>query len=180
MSLQTKWIRMIYKVATGSRKTRLLLAPVVGLSFFLLSTLFVILAIIIDRGLGAPRFPSAPLNFYLGIPLALTGLLLALWCLVNFIKVKGTPMPFNPPPTLVTSGPYRYVRNPMLSGVFMLLYGIGLIFQSVCLIFVFAPLFILMNVLEIKAIEEPELTLRLGKPYLDYKKKTPMFFPRLL
>jgi protein-S-isoprenylcysteine O-methyltransferase Ste14 len=34
-------------------------------------------------------------------------------------------------------------------------------------------------VLEIKAIEEPELEKRLGKEYLEYKKRTPMFIPGL-
>ena len=33
--------------------------------------------------------------------------------------------------------------------------------------------------MELKAIEEPELEMRLGKDYLDYKKKTPMFFPKM-
>jgi len=36
-----------------------------------------------------------------------------------------------------------------------------------------------MNVMELKAIEEPELAMRLGNTYLEYKKKTPMFFPRV-
>jgi len=34
-------------------------------------------------------------------------------------------------------------------------------------------------VLELKAIEEPELEKRLGKKYLEYKKKMPMFIPWL-
>ena len=43
--------------------------------------------------------------------------------------------------------------------------------------FIFTPLFILINVMELKMIEEPELAMRLGKPYLEYRAKTPMFFP---
>jgi protein-S-isoprenylcysteine O-methyltransferase Ste14 len=38
---------------------------------------------------------------------------------------------------------------------------------------------ILINVWELKAIEEPELTKRLGQDYIEYRKKTPMFFPSL-
>ena len=34
-------------------------------------------------------------------------------------------MPFNPPPKVVKTGPYRYARNPMLTGVFLFLFGVG-------------------------------------------------------
>jgi protein-S-isoprenylcysteine O-methyltransferase Ste14 len=65
----------------------------------------------------------------------------------------------------------------MLTGVFMLLFGLGILFGSVSVIFVFTPLFILFNVWELKAIEEPELAKRLGEEYVEYKKNTPMFIP---
>jgi len=54
-----------------------------------------------------------------------------------------------------------------------------LLLQSISLLFIFTPLFILFNVWEIKAIEEPELERRLGKEYLEYKTKVPGFIPRL-
>jgi len=41
------------------------------------------------------------------------------------------------------------------------------------------PFFILLNFLELKAIEELELENRLGKDYSKYKKRVPMFFPKL-
>ena len=101
-----------------------------------------------------------------------------LWSILYFIKVKGTPVPFNPPPKLVTTGPYSYIRNPMLSGVFILMFGFGIFFRSISLVFIFTPLFVLLNFLELKAIEEPELENRLGKDYSKYKKRVPMFFPK--
>src|SRR5665648_1012839 len=106
------------------------------------------------------------------------GLSLMLWSILHFIKVKGTPVPFNPPPKLVTTGPYSYIRNPMLSGVFILMFGFGIFFRSISLVFIFTPLFVLLNFLELKAIEEPELENRLGKDYSKYKKRVPMFFPK--
>jgi protein-S-isoprenylcysteine O-methyltransferase Ste14 len=65
----------------------------------------------------------------------------------------------------------------MLTGVFALLFGIGIFFGSVFLLFVFIPLFIFINYWELKAIEEPELVKRLGQEYIEYRKMTPMFFP---
>ena len=102
-----------------------------------------------------------------------------LWSMVHFIKVRGTPVPFNPPPKLVTTGPYARARNPMLTGLFIFLLGLGILFGSISLIFIFTPLFVLLNVLELRAIEEPELEKRLGTEYIEYKKRTPMFIPRL-
>jgi protein-S-isoprenylcysteine O-methyltransferase Ste14 len=92
---------------------------------------------------------------------------------------KGTPVPFNPPPRLVTSGPFAFVRNPMITGVFILLFGLGFLLRSVSLVCLFIPLFILFNFWELKAIEEPELVKRLGSEYVEYRKRTPMFFPAL-
>jgi len=88
-------------------------------------------------------------------------------------------LPINPPTKLITTGPYAYCRNPMLTGVFLLLFGLAIQFRSVSLFFIFTPLYILLHVIELKAIEEPELARRLGKKYLEYKKSTPMFIPRL-
>ena len=65
----------------------------------------------------------------------------------------------------------------MLTGVFALLFGFGMFFGSVSLLFVFTPLFIFLNFWELKAIEEPELVKRLGQEYIEYRKLTPMFFP---
>ncbi|NIO49366.1 MAG: hypothetical protein GTN73_08045 [Candidatus Aminicenantes bacterium] len=67
----------------------------------------------------------------------------------------------------------------MLTGVFALLFGIGVLLGSFALLVIFTPLFILVNVWELKAIEEPELLKRLGQDYGEYRKSTPMFFPGL-
>jgi protein-S-isoprenylcysteine O-methyltransferase Ste14 len=179
LSLRTSWINLIYTVATGSRKVRIILTPIVGLSYLLFATMFVLVSFLIDKWLKFPQFPPSPINKFLSIPLISIGLFLILWSQFNFFKVKGTPVPFNPPPKLVTAGPYAYVRNPMLSGVLIFLFGIGLVFKSISLIFIFTPLFILINVMELKAVEEPELEIRLGEDYLEYKKKIPMFFPKV-
>lgn len=52
-------------------------------------------------------------------------------------------MPVNPPPKLVTDGPYAYLRNPMITGLFMVMAGIGILFSSITLTFIMTPLFIL-------------------------------------
>ena len=65
----------------------------------------------------------------------------------------------------------------MLTGVFLFLFGIGFIVNSASLVFFFTPLYVLINVWELKKIEEPELIKRLGDEYIKYRRHTPMFIP---
>ena len=153
------------------------MTPIGAIFFGLFTALFVAAGLQVDKWLNLPRLFTRPLNIILSLPAFSAALLLVGWSVLNFHKVKGTPVPFNPPPGLVTTGPYAYVRNPMLSGIFLLLFVLGILFGSVCVIFIFTPLFILVNVWELKTIEEPELVKRLGDEYVAYRKKTPMFFP---
>ena len=177
MTVKTRWIEILYNVATGSRKIRNFFTPVGALFYGLLIISFVVVALRVDRLLGLTAIFPRQLSIILSIPVFSLALFLIGWSVLNFIKVKGTPVPFNPPPQLVTTGPYTYVRNPMLTGVFALLFGFGVYFGSASLLVVFTPLFIFINVLELKAIEEPELLKRLGENYSEYRKRTPMFFP---
>jgi protein-S-isoprenylcysteine O-methyltransferase Ste14 len=179
MTLEAKWIDTLYKVATGSRRIRNIFTPIGAVFFVVLVSIFIVLALQLDRLLGiANLFPGLEVKM-LSIPFFVLALLLIGWSVQNFIKAKGTPVPINPPPKLVTSGPYAYTRNPMLSGVFALLFGFGIYFGSVSLLFFFTPLFIFINFWELKAIEEPELEKRLGQAYVEYRKRVPMFFPSL-
>jgi protein-S-isoprenylcysteine O-methyltransferase Ste14 len=177
MTLKTKWIDILYNVATGSRNVRNFFTPIGAIFFGLLIFGFVIMALHLDRLLGLTDIFPGQLNIILSLPLFSLSLFLIGWSVQNFLKVKGTPVPFNPPPQLVTSGPYAYTRNPMLTGVFALFFGIGIFFGSVSLLFIFTPFFILLNFWELKTIEEPELVKRLGQEYIEYRKMTPMFFP---
>jgi protein-S-isoprenylcysteine O-methyltransferase Ste14 len=179
VSLRERLIGIFYKAATGSRKTRNLLTPAGIVFFFGLIALFIFVALQVDKFLDFPKLLPTSLNIIVSVPILAIGLFVMIWSILHFIKVKGTPVPFNPPPKLVTNGPYAHVRNPMLTGVFVLLFGLGVLFRSISLVSIFTPLFILLNVWELKAIEERELERRLGKDYVEYKKRVPMFIPRL-
>jgi protein-S-isoprenylcysteine O-methyltransferase Ste14 len=178
MALKAKWIDLLYNVATGSRRTRNLFTPLGAIFFGLLLFVFVLVSLKLDRLLGITDIFPVRFNLILSLPFFTVAVFLMGWSVQHFLKVKGTPVPFNPPPRLVTSGPYAYTRNPMLTGVFGLLFGSGILLESVSLLLVFTPLFIYVNYWELKAIEEPELVKRLGQEYIQYRKVTPMFFPR--
>ena len=177
MTLKTKWIDILYNIATGSRNVRNFFTPIGAIFYGLLIFVFIVTALYVDRLAGLTSIFPNPLNIILSLPVFLFALFLIGWSVQNFLKAKGTPVPFNPPPRLVTTGPYAYTRNPMLTGVFFLLFGFGVLFGSVFLLIVFTPFFIFINFWELKLIEEPELEKRLGQEYIEYRNRTPMFFP---
>ena len=168
---------LIYKVATGSKRLRSILTPVGLVVFFSMLLLVVFGSLYMDRALDFPKLLSGPIGMFIGVVLLSVGLVIWAWCVVWFSKAKGTPVPFNPPRELVTVGPYAWSRNPMLTGVFAFLFGIGFMLHSVSMVFIWTPVFIILNILELKLVEEPELERRFGESYIEYRRRVPMFVP---
>ena len=179
MSIRKRWISFIYNTSTGTKEVRNLLTPVGVIIFSAFIFLFYLAATYTDNILNFPKLSLNVWNIFIAAILLKFGLFYVGWSVVHFLKGKGTPVPVNPPSGLIITGPYRYTRNPMLIGVFFILFGIGFWIGSLSMIFIFTPLFIIGNTLELKKIEEPELEKRLGKKYMEYKKRTPMFIPDL-
>jgi protein-S-isoprenylcysteine O-methyltransferase Ste14 len=121
-------------------------------------------------------------NLYLlilGTTLLLIGLYLAGWTMWLFAnKGKGTPAPWNPPKNLVVEGPYAYVRNPMITSVFIIQIAESLLLNS-WVIFSLFGLFLLGNMIYFPFFEEKNLKQRFGNNYLKYKKNVPRWIPRL-
>jgi len=114
-----------------------------------------------------------------GALLLLIGLALFAASLQRFVRDgRGTLAPWDPPGQLVLGGPYRYVRNPMISGVIFLLFGEGLILTSVPHL-EWAVTFLAINCVYIPLLEEPQLRQRFGDSYVEYCKHVPRFIPRL-
>jgi len=179
MGIWDRYAEFVYRVATGSKRRRIRIMPVAALFFFGLVVLFVFVSFWIDKWLAFLHFDSTWWSLGLSALPLVPGCLIMLWPVMQFFRARGTPVPFNPPPKLITTGLYAFVRNPMLLGLFLLMLGLGVLFGSLSLIFIFTPLFILLNVLYLKAIEEKEMEKKFGEEYLEYKKKVPMFIPRL-
>jgi protein-S-isoprenylcysteine O-methyltransferase Ste14 len=95
-----------------------------------------------------------------------------------FTEGKGTLAPWDPPRRLVVRGPYRYVRNPMISGVIFILAGEALILRSVPHAW-WVAIFAGMNAIVIPLTEEPLLKLRFGDEYRVYCENVRRFLPRV-
>jgi protein-S-isoprenylcysteine O-methyltransferase Ste14 len=114
-----------------------------------------------------------------GVVLLVAGGLLFIACLRRFVtERRGTLAPWDPPRRLVVRGPYRYVRNPMISAVVLVLFGEALILRSVPHL-VWALVFLGVNAVYIPLVEEPLLLDRFGAEYRDYRRHVPRLVPRL-
>jgi len=108
-----------------------------------------------------------------------TGFVLSAWCLRLFVQVgRGTLAPWDPTRKLVATGPYQVVRNPMVTGVALMLAGEALFLHSLAITY-WLLAFIIINHGYFVFSEEPGLEKRFGESYRQYKLKVPRWLPRL-
>jgi protein-S-isoprenylcysteine O-methyltransferase Ste14 len=113
-----------------------------------------------------------------GLGLLGIGLLLFLASLQRFAtEGQGTLAPWDPPRRLVVRGPYRYVRNPMISGVVLVLFGEAMVLLSRPHL-EWALIFLACNAIYIPLVEEPLLVDRFGAGYREYCRHVPRLLPR--
>ena len=130
----------------------------------------------IGWGLGLPWDAVIVLAGALLMGSGLYYLSITIWL---FISIgRGTLAPWSPTSKLVVIGPYRHVRNPMISGVLMTLLGESIAFGSIGIFICFLLFFIINHIYFIYS-EEPGLARRFGDEYLSYKRNVPRWIPRL-
>lgn len=114
-----------------------------------------------------------------GVLVLAAGFGLFVWCVALFVRVgRGTLAPWDPTQALVSVGPYRYVRNPMISGVAGILLGEALYFGSVALL-AWGVAFVSINHIYFVFSEEPGLERRFGESYRQYRASVPRWMPRI-
>lgn len=154
------------------------------ISFVLPFAVLIIIPVIIlwytedFRGGLRPGVPYDAILVAVGIIVIAFGLFLLIWTIMLFINIgKGTLAPWAPTSKLVVSGPYKYVRNPMITGVLMALIGETVLFFSAGLL-IWSALFFIINHIYFIFSEEPGLLKRFGNEYSGYKKNVPRWVPR--
>ena len=130
---------------------------------------------------GMPALADLPVGrLYLTTLIALAGLALSVWSIV-YMKRVGKGNPFDAmghevaPRTkhLMTDGPYKMSRNPMLSGTYLYYIGVLIALWSWWSLLVFAVIATVM--MQQVRSEEKRLEADFGQEYLDYKKRTGRF-----
>jgi len=130
-----------------------------------------------DLGWGLDGVVAAT-GVLLGLALIAGGLALWAWTVRLFARIgRGTLAPWDPTRHLVVEGPYRHVRNPLISAVLAVLLGEATLFGSPALLIWFAAFFAI-NWAGFLVYEEPGLERRFGDEYREYRHNVPRGLPR--
>lgn len=103
-----------------------------------------------------------------GAALIVAGLALALWCVLLFHRAGTAVEPYKPSTAIVSSGPYRFSRNPIYVALTAVSIGIGLWANSAWMLGLLLPTLVIMRIAVIGP-EERYLEAKFGAEYLDYK-----------
>jgi len=169
------FVDLIYSITTGPRRRRVLLTPLTFGAAILMVFLVMAGGLWTDRRLDLPPLLPGLAGSLLGTALLLPGLAMWIWCMILF---RGKSVPVNPPEHLVVTGPYAWSRNPMLTGAIVALFGFGCLSHSFAMVFIFIPAFLIVCIIELKWIEEPELRRRFEVSYDEYRRTVPMFISK--
>lgn len=119
-----------------------------------------------------PLFTQRLAGYVSGGFLSVLGIALSTWMSLHFRRAHTPVSPLHPSRRLVTSGPYRFVRNPDYLGQTCLAAGIALILNSLWALLALVPAVLLVRYVVI-AREERYLRRRFGGEYAEYCRKVP-------
>jgi protein-S-isoprenylcysteine O-methyltransferase Ste14 len=141
--------------------------------------LVVVIFIAIQYGVRAPVRPLVGAGGNLataGALLCVAGVAFAIWARVALGRNWGMPMTLHEDPELVTSGPYRYVRHPIYTGLSAMLIGTSLAYPLAALPCVLMIAYSVVSALR----EERDMEKQFPEAYPEYKKHSKMLVPFLL
>jgi len=140
--------------------------------------LLVIVALVLIRLFHAGTLAvHNPILQVVGLILFASGLALAVWARIYLGRNWGMPMTERAEPELVTSGPYRFVRHPIYSGLLLALLGTAL---ATNLYFLVALVIVGAYFIYSGTVEERTMTTTFPADYSSYKEHTKMLIPFVL
>lgn len=150
----------------------------IGMGVVGIPVAFFCLAFLVEpEWVARTRLPLPPAVRLLGAPIGGAGVGLFAWMFRHLgLNVTSTSMP-RANATLVTSGPYRWIRHPMYSATLLLVLAAGLLTANAIMVVGGADMFGLL--VARSGLEEARLLERFGDRYRIYQSTTGRFFPRI-
>lgn len=90
---------------------------------------------------------------------------------------RGTPLPFDAPQSLVITGPYAYVANPLQISAFLMFLGIAIAMKSTYMLFAMLAVLIFSETFA-RWHHQVELAEKFGPQWVEYKQHVRNWFPR--
>ncbi|MBU4310630.1 isoprenylcysteine carboxylmethyltransferase family protein [bacterium] len=117
----------------------------------------------------------------IGLALATIGLVIVIHCAyVLFFKPKqDLPFPgglLRPPEKFIVEGLYKFVRNPMVLGYFIIILSEFFMFGHLLVLIYLIIMTLFANIIIFK--EEKQLEKSFGREYVRYKERVPRWIPR--
>ena len=131
--------------------------------------------VFVTRGLRLGVLPT--LFQWIGLVLLWAGVLVREWAILSLGRSFTVVVEVHPQQSLITSGPYRWVRHPAYTGTIITLGGFGLAVGSwvgaILAIAIALPAYTYRV-----RVEEGAMLEALGEEYRNYMRRTGRFFPR--
>ncbi len=108
------------------------------------------------------------IQFSFGIAIVSFGILIASFGFHEFRKYRMSIDPKLPPTRLITTGPFRFTRNPLYLALCTMEFGIGVLLNNIWIIGMVLPIIIILTFTAILN-EEHYLFEKFGEEYLKYK-----------
>lgn len=161
--------------------TRYILGYIIGISVFFVAIPWGLYLLAQVQPVGIVENPAV--RWVFAVPLFVAGIVFVMWSNAELLRIgKGGPADgFNvvvSPRTkhLVTTGPYKYTRNPMVFGALSTYFAVALYLNSAADL-VALIIFTYFVRIYLRLTEEKRLEQDFGDEYREYKKKVPMIFP---
>lgn len=111
-----------------------------------------------------------PIAFWLGLILSIPALALAAWGRSTMHRAGTNISPLKPAISLVTSGPYRFTRNPLYVAITLLYLGFTMLLNSWWGMVLLAPVLMILHWGVVRR-EERYLQLKFGEEYDGYRSR---------
>ena len=141
--------------------------------------LFVLPALVValERSLGWPQFPSGVTRIAAVVLFAAASLLGLSSAIAMATTGQGTPLPYDAPRALVTGGPYAWIRNPMAAAGMAQGAAVALWYGSVAVLTYVVAGGVFWHAV-VRPVEEVDLVQAFGEPYIRYRTRVPLWWPR--
>lgn len=128
----------------------------------------------LQKLVGMHLLSSNPFVGSIGVVICVAGVAFAIWAKFHLGSNWGAPMTVKEKPELITTGPYRFVRHPIYSGICVGMLGSALVGGLPWFIW-----FILLSASFVYSAKQEEKTMesQFSIDYRDYKKRTKMLLP---